>query len=339
MGKLYPLMIDAYAHVGGILTKYSNAGGRSRSVNPELEGIERSLQSDLDFRFRLMDKFEGLVQVLTMQVALTTAKAEDQAKIANDEMAELLVKYPDRFVAAIACVPMNNIDAALKEVDRAINDLRFRGVMVSTTIDGKSLDSPEFLPLYEKMSHYNLPIYIHPMKIPTYPEHMSKEDRAKYIYGDLNIDSVFGWPYETTVAMTRLVFSGVLEKYPNLKFITHHCGGMVPYFEQRIVQHHYLPGGRGTEHVYSLPREPIEYYRMFYNDTAIHGNTLALMCAHAFCGADHLLFGADFPAGDRNLGYRSYLQTINAIEQMEISDADKKKIFVDNARTLLRLPI
>ncbi|MCX6012005.1 MAG: amidohydrolase family protein [Chloroflexi bacterium] len=189
------------------------------------------------------------------------------------------------------------------------------------------------------MQQYNLPVFIHPIRTPAYPDSMSKEDRAKHIYGDLNIDSVFGWPYETTVAMTRLVFGGVLEKYPNLKFVTHHCGGMVPYFEQRIIQHHYLPGGRGTEHVYNLPKEPIDYYKMFYNDTAIHGNTPALMCANAFCGADHLVFGADFPAGDRNNGYRSYMQTINAIEQMDISDADKKSIFADNARKLLRLPI
>jgi len=339
MNQFYPLKIDAYAHVSGILTKYSAATGRSTSMPTEPGNIARDLQSDLDNRFRLMDKFEGLVQVLTMQVSLTSEKAEDLAKLANDEMAELLVKYPDRFVAAIACLPMNNIDAALKEVDRAINDLRFRGVMVSTTIEGKPLDSPEFMPLYEKMSQYNLPIYTHPNRIPSYPEHMTKEDRAKYRYGDLNIDSVFGWPYETTVAMTRIVFSGILERYPNLKFVTHHCGGMVPYFEQRIIQHHYLPGNRGTEHEYSLPKDPIDYYKMFYNDTAIHGNTPALMCANAFFGADRLLFGVDFPSGDRNNGYRSYIQTIDAIEQMDISDIDKKKIFVDNARRLLRLPI
>ena len=78
---------------------------------------------------------------------------------------------------------------------------------------------------------------------------------------------------------------------------------------------------------------------MFYNDTAIYGNTPALMCAYAFCGADHLLFAADMPLGDSQLGYRNYRQTINAIDQMEISDKEKKMIFEDNARKLLRLPI
>jgi len=318
MSKLYNLKIDAYSHI--------------------YHGL--SDKSALDDRFRLMDKFEGLVQVLTRQSPFISKDSVDLAKATNDEMAELVLKYPDRFVAAIACLPMNNIDAALKEVDRAINDLRFRGIMLSSNMDGKLVDSPEFMPLYEKMEQYDLPVYTHPhTDAYYYPDHMTEEDRAKYRYGDLNIDSVFGWPYATTVAMTRFVFSGILERYPNLKIVTHHCGGMVPYFEQRIIQHHYLPGSRGTEHKYSLPKDPIDYYKRFYNDTAIHGNTPALMCANAFFGADHLLFGADFPSGDRNNGYRSYIQTMNAIEQMDISDIDKKKIFADNARRLLRLPI
>jgi len=339
MNQSYSLKIDAYAHVGTLLTKYTAAQNRPKSVTTELGEAARDLAGDLDHRFRVMDKFEGVVQVLTMQGLGISKNDVDLAKMINDEMAELVLKYPDRFVAAIAALPMNNIDDALKEVDRTINDLRFRGVLVQTMINGKPLDSPEFMPLYEKMSQYDLPIYTHPVRTPNYPDYMTKEDRAKHRYGDLNIDAVFGWPYETTVTMTRLVFSGILEKYPNLKIITHHCGGMVPYYEQRIIQHHYLPGNRGTEYNYGLPKDPIDYYKRFYNDTAIHGNTSALMCANNFFGADHLLFGADFPAGDRNNGYRSYIQTINAIEQMDISDVDKEKIFAGNARRLLRLPI
>ena len=86
-------------------------------------------------------------------------------------------------------------------------------------------------------------------------------------------------------------------------------------------------------------KAPIEYFKMFYNDTAIHGNPSALMCAYDFWGADHLILGADMPLGDRSLGNRSYRQTIGAIEQMEISDEEKKKIFEDNAKKLMRLPV
>ena len=200
-------------------------------------------------------------------------------------------------------------------------------------MNDKPLDSPEFIPLYEKMCQYNLPILIHPMRPPTYPDYRT-EKLSKYYLWD-----TFGWLYETTAAMTRLVFSGVLERYPNLKVITHHCGGMVPYFEQRIIGFHDQFERRGAKEKVGLTKSPIEYYKMFYNDTAIYGNTPALMCAHAFCGADHLLFAADMPLGDSQLGYRNYRQTINAIEEMDISDMEKRKIFEDNARKIFNLPI
>jgi aminocarboxymuconate-semialdehyde decarboxylase len=229
---------------------------------------------------------------------------------------------------------MNNIDAAVKEADRAIKDLGFRGIYVHSNINGRPLDSPEFLPLYEKMSQYNLPVYIHPWRgddIAEYPT----EKTSKYM-----IASVFGWPYETTAAMTRLVFSGILEKYPNLKVVTHHCGGMVPYYEQRILQHYGQRERTGTaSFLKGLPKSAIEYYKMFYADTAIHGNTPALMLAYHFFGADHIVLGADMPLGDYYFGFRSYRQTINAIEAMDITDADKRKIFADNALHLLRLPV
>jgi predicted TIM-barrel fold metal-dependent hydrolase len=249
-------------------------------------------------------------------------------------MAELVYKYPDRFVAAVACLPMNNMDAALKEADRAIRDLRFRGVLIYTPIDDKPLDSPEFMPLYEKMAHYDLPILIHPMRSPNYADYRT-ETESKF-----KVFSTFGWPYETTVAMTRIVFSGILQKYPNLKFVTHHAGGMVPYLEERIKQFYDVGEmRRGEKYVHGLTKPPIEYYRMFYADTALYGSTPALMCAHAFFGPDRLLFGVDMPLGDTELGNRNYRQTIRAIEQMDIGDEGKTKIYEDNARKIYRLPI
>ena len=293
---------------------------------------------DLDYRFRIMDKYPGLMQVPTLssppleQIA-SPEKAVDLAKLANDGMAELVLKHPDRFAAAVACLPMNNIDAALEETDRAIVDLKFRGVQIFTPINDKPLDSPEFLPLYQKMSQYNLPIWIHPERAADYADYRT-EDRSRYM-----IFSNFGWPYETTVAMTRLVFSGILEKYPNLKIITHHCGGMVPYLVERIKgSFDHAEMLRGARYKQGLSKDPIEYFKMFYNDTAIYGNAPGLMCAYAFCGADHMLFGTDMPF-DSQLGERYTRQTIQAIEEMDISDLEKKMIFEDNARELLRLPI
>jgi len=170
--------------------------------------------TDLEVRFRIIDKYEGLLQVITTGAPPVedVAKPEDAvelAKIANDEMAELVVKYPDKFPAAVACLPMNDMDAALKEVDRSITELGFRGVQVHSDINGKPLDSPEFMPLFEKMTQYNLPILLHPEirtnQVPDYPN----ETESYHM-----IHIIFAWPYRTTVAMTRLAMSGIFEKLP-----------------------------------------------------------------------------------------------------------------------------
>jgi predicted TIM-barrel fold metal-dependent hydrolase len=293
---------------------------------------------DLDHRFRIMDKYEGLMQILTLssppieQIG-DAGKAVDLAKLANDEMAELVLKYPDRFAGAVAALPMIDMEATLKEVDRAINDLRFRGIQINTPINDKPLDSPEFLPLYEKMSHYNLPIWIHPVREAHFSDYRS-EKRSKYM-----IFHIFGWPYETAAAMTRLVCSGILEKYPSLKFITHHCGGMVPYLEQRIIgAYDHAEMLRGAKYKQGLTKSPIDYFKMFYYDTAIYGSTPGLMCAYAFCGADHMLFATDFPY-DSQFGERYMRQTIQSIDEMAISDLEKRMIFFDNAKRIMRLPI
>ena len=151
---------------------------------------------------------------------------------------------------------------------------------------------------------------------------------------------MFGWPYETTAAMTRLVFGGIFEKFPNIKIVTHHCGGMVPYYEQRIVQHYGDHERSGiTPFLRELGKSPIEYYKMFYNDTAIQGNTPASMLACNFWGADRIVFGADMPLGDHYFGFRSQRQTINAMEAMDIAPAEKRKIFSENALQMLLLPL
>ncbi|MFC1910101.1 amidohydrolase family protein [Chloroflexota bacterium] len=337
MKQPYQLKIDAYAHI--VPPKYREA---LHKVAPELHDkqvVPCLPLYDLDARFRIMDKYEPIRQVLTLGRIPTEhiarpAKAAELARIANDEMAELVDKHRDRFAGALTTLAMNNMDEALKETDRTIKDLKFRGVYLHTPVDEKPLDAPEFMPLYEKMSQYDLPIVIHPMRRLTHPDFLSEKE-SKY-----NLFSMFGWPYDTTVAMARLVFSGIMEKYPNLKIVTHHLGGMVPFYSERIRQFTQLfENGREGIKWPDRRKECIEYFKMFYADTAIYGNTPALMLGLDFFGPDHIIFGIDFPLGDVENGDRNYRQTINAIEAMAISDEDKKKIYEDNARKLMRLPI
>lgn len=336
MTGIYRQKIDIFPHIVPI--RYKQA---LLELLPADSYWQRSLKLrptvfDLGHRFRIMDKFEGLVQVLTLgapavELVAKPEKAVELAMLANDEMAELVLKYQERFVAAVACLPMNDTNGALKEVDRAINDLGFRGIQINTSINGRALDSPEFLPLYEKMSEYNLPIWLHPYRPETHPDYKT-ESKSMY-----RIFHMFGWPYETTAAMTRLVFSGVLERYPDLKIISHHCGGMVPYFESRIIQQQGYQEMRSKEAYERLTRPAVEYFKMFYADTAIR-TTPALMCGYQFYGAENMLFGTDMPY-DPELGEYSIRESINSIEQMDISEEEKKKIFEDNARRLLHLPV
>jgi aminocarboxymuconate-semialdehyde decarboxylase len=138
--------------------------------------------------------------------------------------------------------------------------------------------------------------------------------------------------------MSRLVFSGIFEKWPNLKFVTHHGGGMVPFYEQRITC--FLDEGqkRPGKLPYQLTRTPSESFKLFYADTAVYGSVPALNCANAFFGVDHMLFATDLPFSGW-YGERVTRQTIASIEDMPVSDEDKEKIFVGNARKLLRLPL
>lgn len=289
---------------------------------------------DPDIRLRLMDKIGGLKQVLSaglppIEYVASPTEAYDLARMCNDEMAELVRKHPDRFPAAIACLPLNDIDASLRETERAVKELNFKGIQIFTSINGKPLDSAEFLPLYELMATYDLPIWIHPVKdrsVPDYP------DEAMSKYG---LFLAFSWPYETTIAMGRLVFSGVLEKFPNLTFITHHCGGMLPSFYKRVTL---IPPKVMTGDVQGLTKSPVEYFQRFYADTVMGGNTAALMAGHSFFGADHLLFATDYPyPGGAAQSDVAVEVVIKSVEAMQIPDEEKARIFSKNAKRLLKL--
>lgn len=338
------MKIDIYSHIlpQKFLDAFSKRVGekhllRMLSPRPPVTQFDVD-RCNIDMRFRIMEEFADLVQVLTPtgHTLEGTASPEDAAylaKVYNDEMAELVLKYPDKFVAAVACLPLNNIDASLREIDRAINELGFKGILMNTPINGKPLDLPELEPVYESMSNYDLPIWIHPTRLSSVVDYVN-EDESKYL-----LFQVLGWPYETSIAMGRLVCSGILDRYPDLKLVTHHAGGMIPFFAGRVNRVKCSFGQEITGEEPPLKaKTPMEYFRRFYADTALYGNTPGLMCAHAFFGTEHLLFGTDMPYGP-DLGKQYTSQTINAIEAMSISDSDKKRIFEENARLLLHLDI
>ncbi len=296
--------------------------------------------TDLDLRFRVMDRFEDYVQVLTLSSPQIEAlgapqKTPELARLANDGMAELVARHTDRFPGFVASLPMNNPDAALEEIDRAITELGATGIQIFSNVNGLPLDEPAFQPLFDRMAELNLPIWLHPTRGSGFPDYQV-EKRSRY-----DLWWVFGWPYETTIAMGRLVFAGIFDRHPNLMIITHHLGGMLPFFAGRA--------GFGLDQLGSrtedpddavalgrIRRRPLDYFRMFYGDTALFGARAALECGLDFFGADHLLFGTDMPF-DPEKGPGFIRETIRSIEEMQVSGANKMKIYEGTARRLLKL--
>jgi uncharacterized protein len=295
---------------------------------------------DLDARLKLLDRFPDYSQVLSLanpplELLGTPEQTPELARIANDGLAELCRREPARFPAFIASMPMNNVAACLTEIDRAIGALGARGIQIFTNVNNKPLSAPEFRPIFKKMREHDLPIWIHPIRGPNFPDYASESASEAEIW------FTFGWPYETTAAVTRLIYSGIYDELPGLKIVTHHMGGMIPYYAGKI--------GLGFSQIFfgetdrnpaaeqaGLKRKPVDYYRMLYADTALNGNIAATRCGYDFFGSDHCLFATDAPF-DAERGNWLISGTIEAVGAIETGAGDLGRIRAENARKLLRL--
>ncbi|MBV9506349.1 MAG: amidohydrolase [Acidobacteriia bacterium] len=294
---------------------------------------------DLDARFRVMDEFGEYCQVLSLPLPpLESLAAPEQspavAKMVNDSFAELCRRYPDRFPSFIASLPMNNLDASLEEADRATRQLGARGVQVFTNVKGKPLDSDNVLPLFEELARRDTVVWMHPARGAEMTDYLS-EDTSKY-----EIWWTFGWPYETSAAMARLVFSGIFDRHPDLKIITHHMGGMIPYFEGRVGYGWDQLGKRtsGTDYTVvlkQLKKRPLDYFKMFYADTALFGGFGATQCGLAFFGIDRVLFASDVPFEPSPGLY--IRETIRCIDGLKLSAEQTDQIYRGNAERLLHM--
>jgi predicted TIM-barrel fold metal-dependent hydrolase len=287
-----------------------------------------------------MDRFEGYEQVLSIATPPIEAFADrpaaiDLARIANDGMADLVRRYPERFPAFIASLPLNDPEAAAEETRRAVEELGARGIQLFTNALGRPISAPAFLPLFDAMAKYDLPILLHPYRGADVPDFRS-ESRSEY-----EIWWTFGWPYETSAAMSRIVFAGLFDRHPGLKIVTHHMGAMAPYFEGRIGPGWDQLGARTSDVDYSsvldsLKRRPLDYFRMFYADTALFGSYAATVCGLAFFGVDRVLFASDAPF-DPEKGPMYIRETIGVIDRLSITDEERATIYWRNAAAMLRL--
>lgn len=292
-----------------------------RKMHPELH--------DLDLRFREMDKYGDYRQIVTLPCPPledlgTPEVAVELAKLANDELAELVGKHPDHFVGFGAALPLSDVEASLTEMDRALDDLGALGVQMYTSVLGKPLTHPDLEPLFAKLNERGCPLWIHPDRNYTYTDYPTEPSSRYEIFWSL------GWPYETATCMARLVYDGYIERYPNLRVISHHGMGGVPFFSERLAFEPILEDRADVGSARAT--HPLDYFKRIYADTAMFGAGHAVRCVADFFDRDHVVFGTDYPFGEHFIH-----ATIDNIEALELPDADAAAIFHGNAERLLGL--
>ena len=241
------------------------------------------------------------------------------SKIANDEIAGLVKKYPQKFIG-LANLPLQEPEAAVTELERGVKELDLKGGAIFSNVKGRALDNPEFLPLFAKAAELNIPLFIHPAS-PRFREGLS----------EYRLDIIIGFLFDSTLAVTRIIFSGILEKYPTVKLVLVHLGSTLPYILPRLdvessLMQKFLPNYR-----LDIQRPPSEYFiRSIYIDTVSH-HPPAYICARDTCGIDKILLGSDYP-------YSLWELTVKAIADLPLPQEEKEMIYAGNLSRLLRLP-
>ena len=334
------MKIDIYNHVMPVrYLEMMKSHSKDAGIIKRMSGLR--MLWDIEARVGMLDLWPDVRQVLTLSLPSPELLggpelSPELARIANDDMAAMCAKWPRKFPAFVASLPMNNVPAALEEMDRAIGKLGARGVQICTSVNGRPLDEPEFFPVFERVTtKHDLPIWMHPARPATRADYVN-EQKSRY-----EIWQVLGWPFESSVAMARIVFSGMLQRLPRMRIITHHCGGMIPYFAGRAETLWAQLGSRSAdgeeaEVLKKLQQPPIEYFKMFYGDTVLGGAAAPLACGIAFFGADRVVFASDCPF-DPEGGPMFIREGIRSVEELNLAEGDKRKIYSGNALKLLRM--
>jgi predicted TIM-barrel fold metal-dependent hydrolase len=297
---------------------------------------------DLDVRFRMLEEFgPDYRQILSLSAPPIESINPDRsitvdlATLANDSMADLVRAHPARFPGFIASLPLNYPDESVAELERAVTELGALGVQLFSNISGMPLDDPRFWPLFETADRLRCPILLHPARGAGVADYVG-EKTSKY-----EIWWTFGWPYETSAFMARVVFSGLFDRYPNLKFLTHHGGAMVPHFSGRVGGGWDQLGARTPADEKELVEtaisgRPLDYFKRFYADTCMMDAPQAIRSVIDFFGVDHVLFASDSPF-DPEKGPGYIRATIANLEDLELTAPDRQAIYEGNARSLLRI--
>jgi uncharacterized protein len=282
---------------------------------------------DIERRIEHMDRLGIDIHILTIPApGADRFEAEDAvaiARVANDAVAAICRKQPNRFIGFFT-LPTSSISASLDELERSVHELGLKGFGSFANLNGQALDREELFPIYERLAKYKLPVYIHP----TAP--LATEATGIDIMPTL----IFGWAFDSTVAMTRLVYGRVLERFPEINFVVADVGGVLAFFAQRAKN---IYSGR-TEEIrqrYGLQENPLDSFRRFYVDTADHPAS-TLKCVLDFFGPERLVLGTNYPYGPEE-GCVLIKNSLAAIDGLNLSKNDKEKVLGGNAAEILGL--
>jgi aminocarboxymuconate-semialdehyde decarboxylase len=264
-----------------------------------------------------MDRVGIDVEVLSVSTPnVFFAEGAGQVEVAravNDAYAELIAQHPKRF-KGFASIPMDAPDAALRELDRVLGELKLSGVVLLSNIRGRALTDAAYRPFFEEANRRRLCIFLHPM-IP-----VASEVFNEYVLGPL-----VGFPFDTSLAVARMCFRGIFRDFPNIRWVIGHLGGAIPYLMERL-DNGYRDFAECREHIDALPST---YLKQLHYDTVSFSGP-ALRMVREMVGVDHMVMGSDYP---HMLG--SIDRAVTSIQGLDIPDPDKQAIFSGTALRIL----
>jgi predicted TIM-barrel fold metal-dependent hydrolase len=332
-----PIRIDAHTHFAppNFLEFAENAEGRPFPLTSLYKSIPALTQ--IQPRIELLDRNGIDINILVPvpwieafhNVYADSKLATEAARLMNDELAAVVSTYPARF-RGVAILPVVDPEAMITELHRAVRQLGFVGAYVAVGPTAKRMDHPDYEHLYRALAELDATLWLHPSRPPFIVDHPDQKLSQYYEW------QLVGWPYDTTTAMFQIVFSGVFDRYPNLRIVTHHHGAFVPLLEARFRNNWPILEAVGLPMPTKITKPYVDHFRRFYCDTAASGFApKALELAVDFFGPERVLFGSDAPF-DIQGGQLFVAETLRSVDAMAVTPETRAAVLSRNAMRILR---